>query len=316
MGQCRELDRRGVANRIVTFGMGAADGREFAPDVTFADYASPQELGRLDDSSFLVTEPLDLPAERPAYQILHGLPYVGLSKQYYRHALSNRRLIAPSRAAARIWMDYLGIPEDMIAVMYPFAEECFGAQPVPPRPPGPARVLFAGRLAAEKGFYTFLEALHHFVGKDFVFTAVLTGTRGDQYPLIEPLARAHPMLTMLPERSRQEMAELLVTQDVVVMPGHSTLRPESFGTLSVEAQHAGCRVAAGDLGGLPETDCGGLVLFRPDDPTSLAHAVRRAARMGRLTSVDRAKAIERFTVAQSVDQLLAIREADLPMYAG
>jgi len=314
LGQCRELDRRGVANRIVTFRMGTADGREFSPDVTFADYPSPQELGRLDDPSFLVTEPLDLPADTPPYQILHGLPYVQLSKQHYRRTLSNRRLVTSSRTSARSWAAYLGAPDGTIGVMYPFADRRFCEQPVPERLPGPTRVLFAGRLSVEKGFYTFLEALHFFGGKDFVFTALLAGSLGDEYPLVEPLAKAHPMLRILPAQSRRQMAELLVTQDVLVMPSHGALRAESFGTLSVEAQHAGCRVVASDLGGLPETDCGGLVLFEPDNPLALARAVRRAGRMGRLTAVEREKAAEQFTVAQSVDQLLAILRSDLPAY--
>jgi D-inositol-3-phosphate glycosyltransferase len=314
LGQCRECDRRGVANRIVTFRLGAADGREFSPDVTFADYASPQELGRLEDPTVLVTEPLDLPADTPPYQMLHGLPYVQLSKQHYRRTLSYRRLLTPSHASARLWADYLGAPVDTIGVMHPFADRCFGEQPVPEREPGPTRVLFAGRLSLEKGFYTFLEALHFFVGKDYAFTALLAGSRGDEYPLVEPLAKAHPMLTTLPERSPREMAELLVTQDVLVIPSRGAVRPESFGTLSVEAQHAGCRVVASDLAGLPETDCGGLVLFESDNPVALARAIRRAARMGRLTAGEREKAADRFTVGQSVDQLLAILSSDFPAY--
>ncbi|KAA2265765.1 glycosyltransferase family 4 protein [Solihabitans fulvus] len=314
LGQCRELDRRGIANRIVTFRMGTDDGRGHSPDVRFEAYASVRELGRLDGRSLLVTEPLDAPADQPPFQILHGRPYVHLSRQHYRTALANRRLIAPSRAAARMWADHLGASPDTIAVMYPFADRAFGVRPLPPREPGPVRVLFAGRLSVEKGVYSFLETLHYFYGKDFVFTVVLAGALGNEYPLVEPLLKANLMVRTLPEQTRQQMAELLVTQDVVVMPGHGTLPPEPFGALSVEAQHAGCRVVAGDAGGHPETDCGGLVLFRPGDPIALAHAIRRAGRMGRLTEAEREKAAQRFTVAQSVDQLLEILDGDTPAY--
>jgi glycosyltransferase involved in cell wall biosynthesis len=315
LGQCRELNRRGVANRIVTFRMGTADGRQFSPDVEFAHYGGPEELGELPGETFLVTEPLQLPAAATPFQILHNPPYLQLSKQHYRKALRNRRLVTPSHAAARLWADYLDTPIDTVTVMHPFAAPHFSRQPVPHREPGPTRVLFAGRLCPEKGFYTFLESLHFFVGKPFTFTVLLAGAHGDQYHLIEPLALAHPMLTTLPTQTSQQLAELLVTQDVLVMPGHGTLPPEPFGMLSVEAQHAGCRVVAGEVGGLPETDCGGLLLFEPDNPLALAAAVRRAARMGRLDEAGRAQAAEKFTVAQSVDELLAIIDGDLPAYA-
>ncbi len=314
LGQCRELDRRGVANRLVTFRMGVEDGRALSPGVRFADYRDPAELGVLEHPSLLVSEPLELPAERPPMQVLHGLPYGNLPKQHYRRTLAGRRLVAPSRTAAALWEAYLGARPGAVAVMYPFAAPHFVLEPVPPRDPGPTRVLFASRLSMEKGFYTLLEALHFFVGRDFTFTVLLAGRRGDEYPLIEPLALAHPMVTTLAEQTPEEMARLLVTQDVVVMPGHGHTRPESFGMLSVEAQHAGCRMVAGDLGGMPETDCGGLVLAAPDDPAALARAIRRAARMGRLSDAERARAGECFTVAQSVDQLLALIDADQPAY--
>jgi len=198
--------------------------------------------------------------------------------------------------------------------MYPFASPHFAEEPVPDREPGPVRVLFASRLSMEKGFYTLLEALHFLAGRDYAVTVLLAGRRGDEYPLIAPLALAHPMIATLPEQTPEGMARLLVTQDVVVMPGHGHTRPESFGMLSVEAQHAGCRVVAGDLGGMPETDCGGLVLSTPDSPVALARAIRRAGRTGRLSTVERARAAERFTVAQSVDRLLALVDADHPAY--
>jgi len=316
LGQCRELNRRGIASQIVTFRMGTADGRELSPDIRFVDYPTPQDLGRLEDPSLLAVEPLDLPATRPPYVILHNPPYASLGRQYYRSALANRRLVATSRAAARMWANHLAVSADTIAVMYPFADVQFGRQPVPERGDGPARVLFAGRLSIGKGFYTFLEALHYLARGDFACTVVLAGAQGDEYPMIEPLAKAHPMLTAVPARTPRQMAELLVTQDVVVMPSHSRAWREPFGTLSVEAQHAGCRVVASDLGGLPETDCGGLHLFEPDNPVALARAVRRAARLGRLVPAERAKAEQRFTVTQSVDQLMAILHGDVPVYPG
>ena len=68
------------------------------------------------------------------------------------------------------------------------------------------------------------------------------------------------------------MASLMASHDIVVMPSNSQYWHETFGIVSIEAQHSGCRVIASDDGGLPETDCGGVVLVKP------AEVHRRAVR--------------------------------------
>lgn len=316
LGQARELSRRGIPNQIVTFRLGKEDGRKYSPDVNFVDFEKPEDLGRLDDHVILVTEPLDIQTTKTPYVMLHNPPYIDFSKQFYKHGMTNRKLITNSRASARLWAEYLGTKPSHIGVMHPFANECFGTQPAPERKPGPTRVIFAGRLTVEKGFYTLLEALHFFAReKDFEFTVVLAGKQGVEFPIIEKLVRAHPMLQSVPAcTTPQSMAELLVTQDILVMPSHSAMWREPFGILSVEAQHAGCRVVASDLGGLPETDCGGLHLFEPENPVALARAIRHAAKLGRLTPAQRQKAATHFTAEQSVDELLHVLESDIPAY--
>jgi glycosyltransferase involved in cell wall biosynthesis len=120
--------------------------------------------------------------------------------------------------------------------------------------------------------------------------------------------------TVPPQPTPQAMAKLMVGYDVLVMPSHSKMWREPFGILSVEAQHAGCRVVASDIGGLPETDCGGLEVFEPENPLALAQAIRRAGKHGRLTAAKRQKAATHFTVAQSVDQLLDVLASDVAVY--
>jgi D-inositol-3-phosphate glycosyltransferase len=75
---------------------------------------------------------------------------------------------------------------------------------------------------------------------------------------------------------------------------------------SMEAQHSGCRVVASDDGGLPETDCGGVVLVAPDNAEALAWGIREAADSGPLSPAARQDAGARFTVGQSVDTLLNV----------
>jgi D-inositol-3-phosphate glycosyltransferase len=316
LGQSRELTRRGIANQVITFGLGKKDGRHSAPDVTYVDFPTPRQIQRLEGDVVLATEPAIIKTAQPPFVMMHCPPLVDRTQRFYKKAYAGRRLISNSRYMARHWADYLGVDASSIATVYPFAAEVFGTQPAPVRKPGKTRVLFAGRLSVEKGFYTFLEATHFLsTYKDIEFTVVLAGKQGYEFATIEKLVRAHPMLRAIPARPRpKSMAELLVSQDIVVMPSHKDLWPEPFGMLSVEAQHAGCRVVASDVGGLPETDCGGLHLFTPGNPLALAETIRAAARRGRLTGAQRQNAARKFTVAQSVDQLLAVLGGGSPVY--
>jgi glycosyltransferase involved in cell wall biosynthesis len=109
------------------------------------------------------------------------------------------------------------------------------------------------------------------------------------------------------------MAALMARHDVVVMPSNSQYWHETFGIVSIEAQHSGCRVVASRDGGLPETDCGGVVLVRPDNAEALAWGIREAADRGPLTAASRRGAAARFTVEQSVDKLLDVLAQPLPI---
>jgi len=109
------------------------------------------------------------------------------------------------------------------------------------------------------------------------------------------------------------MAALMARHDIVVIPSNSQYWHETFGIVSVEAQHSGCRVVASDDGGLPETDCGGLLLVSPDNAEALAWGIREAADSGPLSPAARRDAGMRFTVGQSVDALLRVFAQPLPV---
>jgi glycosyltransferase involved in cell wall biosynthesis len=98
----------------------------------------------------------------------------------------------------------------------------------------------------------------------------------------------------------------MARHDIVVMPSNSQYWHETFGIVSIEAQHSGCRVVASDDGGLPETDCGGMVLVSPDNAEALAWGIREAADSGPLSLATRQDAGVQFTVGQSVDTLLDV----------
>jgi D-inositol-3-phosphate glycosyltransferase len=311
VGQVRELTRRGVAAQVVTVGLGASDGRDDFVGVPFLSLPTLAEVGRLDSTVVFVNEPHTVPTRHPAFLILHNPPPIRKEKRAFAvEGTRERTLIATSQYAAALWSRYLDVDIATISVVYPFAEPGFAVQPRPGREAGKTRVLFAGRLSPEKGIYTLLETLHiDIIEQDpaITFTATTAGADKPQGKIIERLLDAHPGVCVVPNcRTPTTMAALMARHDIVVMPSNSQYWHETFGIVSIEAQHSGCRVVASDDGGLPETDCGGVVLVSPDNAEALAWAIREAADSGPLSAASRHYAGTRFTARQSVDALLDV----------
>ncbi|MEV6605781.1 glycosyltransferase family 4 protein [Kutzneria sp. NPDC051319] len=311
VGQVRELTRRGVPAQVVTVGLGTDDGRDDFVDIPFLSLPTLAAVGALDGTVVFVNEPHPVPTRRPAFLILHNPPPI--REQHRAFAIEgtrDRALIATSRYAASLWSSYLDVDVSTINVVYPFAEPCFAAQARPDNRTGTTRVLFAGRLSPEKGIYTLLETLHIDVIEQDValtFTATTAGADKPQGKIIERLLREHPAITVVTtRRTPASMAALMTEHDIVVMPSNSQYWHETFGIVSIEAQHSGCRVIASDDGGLPETDCGGVLLIAPDNAETLAWGIRAAIDSGPLSLSARRYAGMRFTVEQSVDTLLTV----------
>lgn len=317
IGHIRELRARGITAQLVTVGFGDKDGRENFPDVPFVSM-SPKQIAELDGQVIFVSEPMDITTKHPAYVILHCPPRREKNRSFYLRRLQDKRIITNSQFGARLWTDYLGLDENDVDVVYPFAAREFGEAPMARRNDKKIRILFAGRLTAEKGIYTFLSALHLGVVPeitaphnvivnefDLDFTVATPGANMPEGKIIEKLLRAHPYVHLTPARTTPvNMAALLAEHDIVIMPSSSLFWHETFGILSLEAQHTGCRVVASDDGGLPETDCGGLSLVEPDNPLALAQGILKAAQLGRMTNIERRRAAKKFTLSQSVDSLL------------
>lgn len=310
-GHIRELKRRGIAARIITIPLGGLkeSGSSDFPDIEFLTLESEKQLGELDDTLIFATPALPIPTKRPTYGILHcPLTLCDEDELLYSYDISKVKLIAPSQFAARLWARHFKRPAGSIPVVYPFAEACFAAQPEPIRPAEPPRVLYASRLSPDKGIYTLLAALHLRLLREAGVSISVTsaGAHAREGSLIAAMLKTRPDITFIPARRTPEtMAALLGAYDVVVIPSTDNFWYETFGILSVEAQHAGCRVVASHGGGLPETDCGGLVLVEPDNPLALAKGIIHAASLGRLTPQERQAAGQQFTARQSVDSLLA-----------
>jgi glycosyltransferase involved in cell wall biosynthesis len=219
-------------------------------------------------------------------------------------------MIVPSKYAANLWAAYLKRDPSELHIAYPFAESCFATQVRKARSSPVVKILFAGRLSAQKGIYTFLETLHIESISDnsnLVFTVTTAGSDKPEGKIIRMLVEAHPNVSVVNARKTPvTMAELMSAQDIVVMPSNSQYWHETFGIVSVEAQHSGCWVVASDDGGLPETDCGGIILVKPDDAEALAQGIHKAITRGPLPLKVRSKAANLFTVEQSVDNLLLV----------
>ena len=318
IGQVRELKRRGIPTQVVTVGLGANDGRADFVGIPFLSLRTLGEVGDLDGTVVFVNEPHPVPTRQPAFLILHNPPPIREQQRAFAvEGTRDRVLIVTSRYAAALWSTYLDVDVSTISVVYPFAEPCFAAQSRTGNATGTTRVLFAGRLSPEKGIYTLLETLHIDVidqDRELTFTATTAGADKPQGKIIERILRRHPGISVVTTRKTPgAMAALMADHDIVVMPSNSQYWHETFGIVSIEAQHSGCRVIASDDGGLPETDCGGVVLVTPDDAEALAWGIRDAIASGPLPPAVRQDAGTRFTVEQSVDALLAVFAQPLPI---
>lgn len=310
-GQVRELNRRGVPAQVVTVGIGEADGRDQFTDVPFVSVSRLADVSALLGTVVFVNDIASVPTVNRPFQILHNPPP---TRERYRTAtiesVQDRVLIATSRYAAGLWSEFLKVSLASIHVVYPFAERAFAAEARAPRPSDLTRVLYAGRLSPEKGIYTLLAMLHVDVIADdptLRFTVTTAGSDKPQGEIIGQLVGAHPGISVAAARKTPEaMATLMGEHDIVVMPSNGQYWHETFGIVSIEAQHAGCRVVASNDGGLPETDCGAVTFVEPDNAEALASGVRRTIAEGPMTSADRTNATTRFTVEHSVDALLDV----------
>jgi glycosyltransferase involved in cell wall biosynthesis len=133
-------------------------------------------------------------------------------------------------------------------------------------------MVYAGRLVAEKGVHTLLEAWRQLKG------AVPLKIVGDG-PLastVAEAARAVAGVEWLGPRPASEVHELFGNATAVIVPSEW---PEPFGLVTIEAFAKGTPVIAARAGALSEMvddGCTGL-LFRPGAPEQLAESVAWAA---------------------------------------
>lgn len=182
---------------------------------------------------------------------------------------------------------------------------------------GPLRVMFLGRMIADKGADVLLDAAATLDRDDLEF--VVVGSAGfDRHAPLTPYeqslrriaSQARSMVTFERFVDRSAVPDLLRTADVFVVPSRW---PDPSPLTVGEAMATGLPVIGSDIGGIPEVIGSAGIVVPPDAPRALAEAIEHLAsdhtRREELGRAARARA-ERRSWAQTWSQLQAV--LDLP----
>ncbi len=304
-GHVRELLRRGIDAQVITIGHGIKDGRQDFTDIPFVALDDAGGISDLDGKVVFVNKAYPVATKQKATIIFHCSIPKKSDRDRYKTFAAGKTIIATSVYSGQQWALYLDVPYRNINIVLPFADPVFGGVKRPSESSS-TRILFAGRLHPEKGIYTILEMMHQkdMQGADYRASILKAGLHVETGREIARMLIDYPYATLLDaQKTVPDMARLLAETDILLMP---SVFAEPFGMLSVEAQHAGCRVIASNVGGLPETNCGLLTLVEPRSPLALLTGIKQAVALGPVTEKERQDAIEKFTLGESVDDLLDV----------
>lgn len=305
-GQVRELLRRGIDAQVVTLGHGTKDGRQDFKDIPFLALEHESQISELPGTVVFVNRAFQVPTRKKAAIILHCSIPEAVDKKRHQEYIVGKTIIATSIYSGQQWALYLDIPYSRIDIVLPFADPIFGNVKRGKGVKNKTRILFAGRFHPDKGIYTILEMMHQkeMQQDNYSVTFVTAGQHVETGREIARMLKHYPYAKLVdPEKSVKGMAKMLAKTDVLLMP---SVFAEPFGMLSVEAQHAGCRVVASNVGGLPETNGGLLTLVEPRSPLALITGIKQAVALGQSTAKERNRALREFTLHESVDTLLSV----------
>ncbi len=302
-GHVRELLRRGIAAQVVTIGHGHNDGRKDFVDIPFLALEDAKDISSLPGTVVFVNRAYNVPTKHKAAIILHCVTPKVTDRALRKAEVANKIVIATSIYSGQQWALYLDIPYSSLHIVLPFADPIFG-NAKRPQQAKKTRIIFAGRLHPDKGIYTLLEAMHEDIMRKngHLVRIVTAGQHVEAGQMMARMLKGYPYARLVPaQKTVANMAGVLASSDILLMP---SVYAEPFGMLSVEAQHAGCRVVASNIGGLPETNCGLLTLIEPRSPAALIEGIEQAVALGAATKRERDVAKESFMLDESVDTLL------------
>jgi D-inositol-3-phosphate glycosyltransferase len=303
-GHVRELLRRGIKAQVVTIGHGLKDGRKDFEDIPFLALPDASGISHLTGTVVFVNEIYNVVTKNKAAIILHCVTPKLSERKIMRAEVADKIIIATSIYSGQQWALFLDIPYSSLHIVLPFADPIFGSARRA-KSAKRTRIVYAGRLHPDKGIYTILEMMHEEVMRKngYQVSIVTAGQHVETGQTIARMLKDYDYAQLIPaQKAVLSMAQLLARSDVLMMP---SVYAEPFGMLSVEAQHAGCRVVASNIGGLPETNCGLLTLVEPRNPLALMQGIEQAVALGPATKREREKAKASFMLDESVDALLA-----------
>lgn len=307
-GHIRELLRRGIDAQVVTIGHGTKDGRQDFTDIPFLALPNENGISDLPGTVVFVNKAYHVPTKNKSTIIFHCSIPKKSDRDRYKSFAAGKTIVATSVYSGQQWALYLDVPYSKINIVLPFADPVYG-HIQRSKESKVTRILFAGRLHPEKGIYTILEMMHQKDMRegDFKTSIVLAGLHVDTGREIARMLKNYPYARLIDaQKSVHSMARLLAKTDILLMP---SVFAEPFGMLSVEAQHAGCRVIASSVGGLPETNCGLLTLVESRSPLALLTGIKQAVAFGPVTKKERNIAVGKFTLGGSVDDLMKVIHA-------
>lgn len=217
------------------------------------------------------------------------------------------RAIVISESVKNSLVDYLGVPEDHITVIYNGAVLERFAMGTKRENGGPLRLIYVGRLIEEKGVQTVLRALSRLSDVDYRFAVV---GDGPYRQTLETLAKDLRVNAEFPG-TRSDVPELLAQADVFV---HVPDCAEGFGIAVVEAMASGLICVCGHRGALPEIVEDGVsgLIVKDSSPEALAVILRAIAQSPdsytfgkiRANAVERAKQFSIEAFAAKLDDLV------------
>jgi len=253
-----------------------------------------------------------------------GIPFITTCHGHYSvHPMSfvmgwGKRVIVASHAIGRRMIDEFNVPPDRIRLIprgvdlsqFTFSFAKFEKHK------GPMRIIHIGRFSPAKGQVEFLQAIHLLRSRLSHFEVWIVGSEGrgkHRYTdLMKKTVQQFGLETcvkILPPT--RDVAGLLAQSDLLVL---SSLIPEPFGRVIIEAGAVGTPVAATWLGGVPDIidhNENGL-LFPPKNIPAMAEAMYEL-----LTDREKAKSFavklrkkveEKFNLEQMVRKTLEIYE--------
>ena len=247
-------------------------------------------------------------------QVLGSVALAMLKNETQNTPLMFRHAICVS-AATRNGLVQAGIPVSNARIIYTGLEVdryLIGDQHQQRKDDRSLKLLYAGRLAADKGIETAIEAMEKLVhgqGKRDIRLSLAGSGSPDYENHLRQLVDGTGLtehVTFLGWVLPAEMPRLLSKFDALVLP---SIWPEPFSRAILEGMISGLVVLATPTGGTPEMIADGEngMLFMPNDPEDLArkiaHLVEYPELQSQIGSAAKHTVLESFTMPRMMDEM-------------